>query len=80
MGSERAGQPSGEPADAGIPKTARIVCGPEGTRVLTPRVEARPDGVHLVIDNRFDDEVGYAFEHPEGGGATAPRKGRASTS
>ena len=70
MGSERAGPSSdgGETRGAGVPETARIVCGPEGTRVLTPRVKARPDGVHFVIDNRFEVEVGYAFEEPEGGG------------
>lgn len=49
-------------------RTARIVCGPDGTRVLTPRVEARPDGVHFVIDNRFEAGTGYSVEYPEGGG------------
>ena len=73
MGSERAGEQ--ETADADVPETARIVCGPEGTRAPTPRVVARPDGVHFVIDNRFDAEVGYAFEEPEGGGGgdSAPK-------
>lgn len=54
-------------------EAARIVCGRDGTRVLTPVVEARPDGVHLVIDNRLDAGAGYSFENPEvgaeGGGA-----------
>ncbi|HEX6710137.1 MAG TPA: hypothetical protein VF068_07370 [Rubrobacter sp.] len=49
-------------------KTARVVCGPGGMRVLTPRVEARPDGVHFVIDNRFDADAGYSVDYPEGGG------------
>jgi hypothetical protein len=49
-------------------QTARVVCGPGGTRVLTARVEARPDGVHFVTDNRFEAEAGYSFEYPEGGG------------
>lgn len=49
-------------------QTARVACGPGGTRVLTPRVEARTDGVHFVVDNRFDAESGYSFEYPEGGG------------
>ena len=49
-------------------ETARVVCGPGGTRVLTPRVKARPDGVHFVIDNRFEAEAGYSVEYPEGGG------------
>ena len=74
MGSERAGEPVDEEA-ASVPETARIVCGPEGTRILTPRVGARPDGVHIVIDNRFDAEVGYAFEHPEGGRGDGAPKG-----
>ena len=49
-------------------ETARIVCGPDGTRVLTPQVEAQPEGVRFVIDNRFTAEAGYSFEYPEGGG------------
>ena len=36
--------------------------------MLTPRVKARPDGVHFAIDNRFEGEAGYSFEFPEGGG------------
>ncbi len=57
------------------PETARIACGPNGTRVLTPRVKASPDGVHFVIDNRFGTGTGYSIEYPEGGGGgdVAPR-------
>ncbi len=51
-----------------VPGTARLVCGRAKTRLLAPRVKARPDGVHLVIDNRFEGEVGFSFEYPEGGG------------
>jgi hypothetical protein len=56
-------------------KTARLVCSPGGTRILTPRVEAHPDGVHYVIDNRFEAAAGYSVEYPEGGGGgdSAPR-------
>ncbi|MDQ4126773.1 MAG: hypothetical protein M3151_02255 [Actinomycetota bacterium] len=57
--------PSGQ---EGAQDTARIVCGPNGTRVLTPVVKARPDGVHFVINNRLDAEVGYSFEGVDGGG------------
>ena len=57
------------------PDTARVVCGRDGIRVLTPVVKARPDGVHIVIDNRFDAQVGYAFEHPEGGSGDSAPKG-----
>jgi hypothetical protein len=49
-------------------ETASVVCGPGGALVLTPRVEARPDGVHFVIDNRFEAKAGYSVEYPEGGG------------
>jgi hypothetical protein len=31
------------------------------TRVLTPKVEAQPDGVHLQIDNRIGKAPGYVF-------------------
>ncbi len=66
------GEQSTEPAQPSegerAAPSARIVCGPEGTRVSTPRVEAHPDGVHFVIDNRFEKGTGYSFEYPEGGG------------
>lgn len=56
-------------------KTARIVCGPEGTRVLTPRVGAHTDGVHFVVDNQYKKGTSYSFEYAEGGGEgdSAPR-------
>lgn len=38
------------------------------TRVLTPRVEAQPDGVHYVIDNRMGVDSSYMVEFPSGGG------------
>ena len=73
------GQPSAAPgqeeaAEAErIPGNARLVCARAGTRLLAPRVKARPDGVHFVIDNRFGGEAGYSFEFAEGGGGgTAP--------
>lgn len=47
---------------------ARIVCTRQGTRILTPKVEAQPDGVHFVIDNRLKADTGYSVEFPEGGG------------
>ena len=50
------------------PDTAVIVCGRDGTRVLTPRVEARPDGVHYVIDNRHGTRAGYSVQNTEGAG------------
>jgi hypothetical protein len=56
------------PPDREEAAVARIVCTQEGTRVLTPRVEAQPDGVHFVIDNRLEADTGYSAEFPEGGG------------
>ena len=73
-GGSSGGQPSAAPdreaaaRDDRVPGKARLVCGRDGTRLLAPRVKARPDGVHLVIDNRFGEEVGYSYEYPEGGG------------
>jgi hypothetical protein len=49
---------------AEIPSTARIVCDKEGTRVLTSRVGAQPDGVHFVIDNRLAGSGGYTVALP----------------
>ena len=65
-------QPSGRERAA---TSARIVCGQDGTRVSTPRVEAHPDGVHFVVDNRFENGTSYSFEYREGGGGgdSAPR-------
>lgn len=57
---------SSDPED--VAATASIVCGPDGTRVTTPRVRAHPDGVHFVVDNRFKKGASYSFEYPEGGG------------
>ena len=43
-----------------VAMVARIVCEPSGeARVVTPRVAARPDGVHFVIDNRIGADTGY---------------------
>ena len=86
-GGSSGGQPSAAPDREAaartdrVPGKARLVCGRDGTRLLAPRVKARPDGVHLVIDNRFGEEVGYSYEYPEGGGGGdgAPRaRARAS--
>jgi hypothetical protein len=46
---------------------ARIVCQADGTTsVLTPEVVARPDGVHLVVDNRLGEPAsligGFGFD------------------
>lgn len=46
---------------------ARVVCDSGGVRVLTPRVESRPDGVHLEIDNHLDASADLSVSHPGGG-------------
>lgn len=48
--------------------TARVVCTDNGTHVLTPEVEAQPDGVHLVIHNRTGVDSGYSVKLPNGSG------------
>ncbi len=55
------------PKTKGTPDVARVVCGSEGVRVLTPRVESRPDGMHLKIDNRIDGSADLSVSHPGGG-------------
>ncbi len=36
---------------AGTPEVAHVICGPDGVRVVGPEVRARPDGVHVRVDN-----------------------------
>lgn len=54
---------------------ARVVCDAEGTRVETPTVRARPDGVHLVVVNRLGFDTGFsmAFSDGAGMGENAPQ-------
>lgn len=77
--SRNAGGPE-HPKKEANPSTARIVCDKEGTRVLTPRVEAQPDGVHLIIDNHLPGSGGYTVALPKsegplhsGAGGNVPR-------
>ncbi len=59
-----------------IPTTARVVCGKDGARAVTPRVEARRDGVHYAVENRYGTDAGYAMETSEGGaGGNLPKGG-----
>jgi hypothetical protein len=50
-----------------VPDTARVVCDGDGAHVLTPKVEARADGVHLAIDNRLEGNADLSVNHPGGG-------------
>ena len=47
--------------------TARVVCDGNGVSVLTPKVESRPDGVHLAVDNRLEGDADLSVNHPGGG-------------
>jgi hypothetical protein len=47
--------------------TARVVCGLNGVSVLTTRVESRPDGIHLAIDNRLEWIADLSVSHSGGG-------------
>jgi hypothetical protein len=49
------------------PAAARVVCDGGGVHVLTPEVAARPDGVHLAIDNRLEGSADLSVSHAEGG-------------
>lgn len=49
------------------PAVARVVCDGDGIDVLTPEVAARPDGVHLAIDNRLEGSADLSVSHPGGG-------------
>lgn len=49
----------------------RVTCGDQGTRVLTPVVEAQPDGLHLSVTNETVSEVHVTVERAPSGGAGA---------
>jgi len=53
---------------------ARVTCAEEGTRVVTPVVQAQRDGVHLELRNETDGEAHVTIERgPSGGvGAAGP--------
>ncbi len=40
------------------PQVARVVCDRDGSRLPTPEVRARPNGVHLEIDDRLGEDTG----------------------
>ena len=61
-----------------VSDTAVVVCGRDGTRVLTPRVEARTDGVHFEVQNRFGADTGFIATGREGGAAGETPKGESS--
>jgi hypothetical protein len=61
------------PAEAGgaeAPTVAEITCDGSTTRVLTPEVEAQPDGVHVRVTNTSSTDL--AIDFGEVGGDNAP--------
>lgn len=48
--------------------TVRVICGGIGVSVLTPKVESRPDGVHLEISNRLEGRADLSVDHSGGMG------------
>ncbi|MEJ7841958.1 MAG: hypothetical protein WKF95_09325 [Rubrobacter sp.] len=70
------GEPASSPeraADAAV-----VVCGRDGTRVLTPRVEARSDGVHFEVQNRLGSNTGFSALGREGGAGGEAPEGQSS--
>jgi hypothetical protein len=52
---------SGAEEASPAPGLVELVCERDGTATLSsPDVTARPDGVHLVVDNRYDEPVSVA--------------------
>lgn len=64
LGIELDWPPAPIPTD--VPDLAELECDDTSTRVLTPFVRARADGVHLHFRNTGSTWIGYA--HPYGGG------------
>lgn len=50
-----------------VPKSARIVCDSDGAHVLTPKVEARSDGLHISLDNQLEGTVDFSVNHADAG-------------
>jgi len=54
-------------AAEGEPVTAHVVCDGDGVSVLTSKVEARSDGMHLSIENRLEGSADLSVDHSGGG-------------
>ena len=65
-----AGDEDVRPAGTASP-VARVTCAEDGTRVATPIVEARRDGVHLELRNETDGRAHVTIERGPSGGAGA---------
>ena len=62
----------GEEGGAPAPELARIACSDEGARVLTPRAEPRPDGLHVELTNETAREVHVTLERGPSAGIGLP--------
>ncbi len=58
--------PGTEPR-ARLPDAATVICDEEGTRVETPAVRPKPNGVLLVVDNRTSEDLGISYRQGSGG-------------
>lgn len=71
-GSEEASEPTGSTGgsgpDAGLPDVARVVCEPNGTRLQTPAVKPRGDGVHIEVVNETGSDRSFSVLDGRGGG------------
>ena len=63
---------STDPAEA-APRTARIVCDDDGTTLETPVVAARPDGVHIDVENHSSSDASFTFQYEGGGGGRSTK-------
>jgi hypothetical protein len=46
---------------AALPDVAEVVCDGDGTRILTASVRPRPDGVHVIVENRTEKGVTFVI-------------------
>ena len=60
-------------ASAPPPQSTETINGNILTRVLTPKVAAHPDGVHIQFDNRLGKGAPYYYANPGGFGASIPK-------
>jgi hypothetical protein len=60
--TSRAEQPAEAPADA-----VRVVCDAGGARLVTPVAAARPDGIHVEVENTTGRPVYVQVTGPDGG-------------
>jgi hypothetical protein len=54
--------------DASLPQVAEVACVAGATKVLTPRVRAQRDGIHVRFDNETGEPLGYSVLTVRGGG------------